>query len=152
LFSGDAERWTRNSTCDQVGARKIFASKTADVLLQNIPLWPVLAQCCAIMRLAFHDCHMVKSGFPGNGRCLRQPLIPCARRMDASLNSVSLLPFDRMAAMTWERFRFEKTSAIDSRSHFTEIASLLKARRALNRVVRFADKHIVEGGAKKRAK
>jgi hypothetical protein len=33
--------------------------------------------------------------------------------MDANFNSVSLLPFDRMAAITCERFLFEKTSAID---------------------------------------
>jgi hypothetical protein len=55
----------------------------------------------------------MKSGLPTNGWCRRQPLIPCARRMDANFNSVSLLPFDRMAAITCERFLFEKTSAID---------------------------------------
>jgi hypothetical protein len=41
---------------------------------------------------------------------------------------VSLLPFDRMAAMTWERFFFEKTSAIVSGAHSTEVVSRLKAR------------------------
>lgn len=56
----------------------------------------------------------MKSGLPGNRWCRRQPLIPCARKIDASFNSVSLLPFDRMAAMTCERFFFENTSAIDS--------------------------------------
>jgi hypothetical protein len=56
----------------------------------------------------------IKSGFPGIGRCLRQPMIPWARRIEANFSSVSLLAFDRMAAMICERFRFEKTSAIDS--------------------------------------
>jgi hypothetical protein len=56
----------------------------------------------------------MKSGFPGNGRCLRQPVIPWARRIETSFSSVSLLPFDRMAAITSERLRFEKMSAIDS--------------------------------------
>ena len=55
----------------------------------------------------------MKSGFPGNGQCLRQPLSPWARRIEASFNSVALLPFDRMAAMVCERFRFEKMSAMD---------------------------------------
>jgi hypothetical protein len=30
--------------------------------------------------------------------------------MDASLSSVALLPFERMAAMTWLRFAFVNTS------------------------------------------
>ena len=46
--------------------------------------------------------------------------------MDANFNSVSLLPFDRMAAITCERFFFEKTSAIVSGVHSTEDISLLK--------------------------
>jgi hypothetical protein len=43
--------------------------------------------------------------------------------MDANFNSVSLLPFDRMAAMTCERFFFEKTSAIACQPHATGIIS-----------------------------
>ena len=74
-----------------------------------------------------------KSGFPGNEGCLRQPLIPWARRIEANLNSVALLPFDRMAAMTCERFRFEKTSAIASRTHYNKIMSFLKIRRKIRR-------------------
>jgi hypothetical protein len=35
-----------------------------------------------------------------------------ARRIDASFSSVALLPRERMAAITCERLRFEKTSAI----------------------------------------
>jgi len=77
----------------------------------------------------------MKSGFPGNGPCLRQPLIPWARNIDASFNSVSLLPFDRMAAMTCERFRFDKTSAIDSPTQFTGIISLLNVARKVKGVV-----------------
>jgi hypothetical protein len=73
----------------------------------------------------------MKSGFPGKGGCLRQPLIPWARRIEANFSSVALLPFDRMAAMTCERFSFEKTSVIDSQAHFTEIVSLLNIRREI---------------------
>jgi hypothetical protein len=69
-----------------------------------------------------------KSGLPGNGWCRRQPLIPCSRKMDTNFSSVSLLPFDRMAAMTCERFLFEKTSVIASGAHSTEVISRLKAR------------------------
>lgn len=36
--------------------------------------------------------------------------MPAARMMETSLSSVSLLPRDRMAAMTWLRFAFVKTS------------------------------------------
>src|ERR1019366_7778600 len=53
----------------------------------------------------------MKSGWPGTGWCLRQPVMPAARRMDASFSSVSLLPRERMAAMTWLRFFFVNTSA-----------------------------------------
>ena len=45
-----------------------------------------------------------KSGLPGNDWRRRQPLIPCARRMNSDFHSVSLLPLDRMAAMTFRRF------------------------------------------------
>jgi hypothetical protein len=55
--------------------------------------------------------------------------------MDANFNSVSLLPFDRMAAITCERFFFEKTSAIDSCAHSTEGISFLKDRREIKGVV-----------------
>jgi len=77
----------------------------------------------------------MKSGFPGNGRCLRQPLIPWARRIEANFNSVSLLPFDRMAAMTCERFSFEKISAIDYAAHLTEIVSLSEIGREIKGII-----------------
>ena len=56
--------------------------------------------------------------------------------MDANFNSVSLLPFDRMAAITCERFFFEKTSAIASGAHSTEDISVLKVQSL--KFVRFA--------------
>jgi len=68
----------------------------------------------------------MKSGLPGNRLCLRHPLIPYVRKIDTNFISVSLLPFDRIAAMTRERFRFEKTSAIGA--HSGERNSILKAR------------------------
>ena len=51
-----------------------------------------------------------KSGLPGNDCCRRQPLIPCARKMDISFNSVSLFPFERTSAITSERFLLLHTS------------------------------------------
>jgi hypothetical protein len=67
-----------------------------------------------------------KSGLPGNGWCRRQPLIPRSRKMAANFSSVSLLPFDRIAAMTCERFFFEKTSAIASGAHATKDRNFFK--------------------------
>jgi len=40
-----------------------------------------------------------------------------------------------MAAMTCERFRLERTSAIDSPTHFREIVSLLKTRRKVKGMI-----------------
>lgn len=57
-----------------------------------------------------------KSGFPTPRCCLRQPLIPCSRRIKINFNSVALLPFDRTAAMTADRCCFENMSAIRSLS------------------------------------
>src|SRR5882672_3395435 len=53
-----------------------------------------------------------KSGLPGIGRCRRQPLIPERRNADARKSSVLLLRFDRIAAITSERFLLDKVSAI----------------------------------------
>jgi hypothetical protein len=52
----------------------------------------------------------MKSGWPVTAWCLRQPVMPEARRIAASFSSVSLLPRERMAAMTWLRFFFVNTS------------------------------------------
>jgi hypothetical protein len=52
----------------------------------------------------------MKSGRPSKGWWRRQPVMPKARRMEASFSSVALLPRERMAAMTWERFFFVNTS------------------------------------------
>jgi hypothetical protein len=53
-----------------------------------------------------------KSGRPGKGCCLRQPVIRAARKRDANFISVSLLPRERIRAMTWLRFFFVKTSGM----------------------------------------
>jgi CRISPR-associated endonuclease/helicase Cas3 len=44
--------------------------------------------------------------------CRRQPVMRCARKMFASASSVFLFPRLRIRAMTSERFRLEKTSAM----------------------------------------
>jgi hypothetical protein len=89
----------------------------------------------------------MKSGFPGKGGCLRQPLIPWARRIEANFSSVALLPFDRMAAMTCERFSFEKTSVIDSQAHFTEIVSLLNIRREIKSASKASNRSFAHSSA-----
>jgi hypothetical protein len=47
-------------------------------------------------------------------KCRRQPRIPAARNSFTIASSVSRLPREQMRDMTSERFRFEKTSAIDT--------------------------------------
>ncbi|MGH7993279.1 MAG: hypothetical protein ACREDQ_07175 [Limisphaerales bacterium] len=47
----------------------------------------------------------IKIWFSGNGRYGCQPVILRARRIEPDFNSVFLPPFERMAAMTCERFR-----------------------------------------------
>jgi hypothetical protein len=71
-----------------------------------------------------------KSGVPGNRWCRRQPLIPLVRSIDASFSSVSLLPLDRIAAITCERFSFEKMSAICFRRDISHAGCVLKGQSA----------------------
>jgi hypothetical protein len=72
-----------------------------------------------------------KSGLPGRDWWRRQPVIRAARRMVASLSSVSLLPYERIAAMTRLRFVLVKTSAIGLRRWgWRELGPTLGQRRA----------------------
>lgn len=48
---------------------------------------------------------------------LRQPVMPCARKIAISRSSVALLPCERMADITSERFALVKTSGITCRKY-----------------------------------
>ena len=54
-----------------------------------------------------------KSGFPNTGQCLRQPVIPFARKIAISRSSVSLLPAPRMRAITSDRLVLVKVSGME---------------------------------------
>jgi hypothetical protein len=55
----------------------------------------------------------MKSGRPGSDWWRRrQPVIPTVRIIEISFSSVALLPRERIAAIIFERFFFEKTSDI----------------------------------------
>jgi len=53
-----------------------------------------------------------KSDLPMSFDPLRQPQMPCARKIAISRSSVALLPRERMAAITAERLRLEKMSGM----------------------------------------
>jgi hypothetical protein len=110
--------------------RQPFERRRREMCRSRVPLRAIL--CCQYSRFArgIRQCKRqpcqkqpstkiatrcrrnTKSGRPGIASCRRQPESRAARRMDASLTSVSLFPRDGTAAMTCERLCFENTSAI----------------------------------------
>jgi len=123
--SGDASAWPQMRRTRQPWVRRSRVVQRSRALLRVILCcqysrfpWgmrqcqrqPCQKQPSTKMATRWH--RKTKSGWPGSGWCLRQPLMRAARRMDTSLSSVSLLPREWIAAMTCERLRFEKTSPI----------------------------------------
>jgi hypothetical protein len=54
----------------------------------------------------------MKSGLPGNGWCLRQPVTPYSRKIASMRASVPLFPLLSIRAITMERLEEVKMSAI----------------------------------------
>jgi len=65
-------------------------------------------------KTASRSLRKTKSGHPSNGRCRRQPLTPCFRKILIRLISVALFPLDRTAAMICDRFSLLTESDIQT--------------------------------------
>jgi hypothetical protein len=62
LFAGNAKGRAGDSRRKEVYSRKVLSPEVADVLLDNVPMRPILAECGAKLGLVFDGSSVVKTG------------------------------------------------------------------------------------------
>jgi len=97
---------------------KSFFVQYSTLLLGLLPCLGHPCQKHPSTKIAIFNLGNAKSGRPGSGRCRRQPDIPARRNAPAKANSVLRLRRDRIAAITFDRFCFVKTSAMFTKQIF----------------------------------